>query len=174
MLHAAVGELLLELVAGVLDALARGLDVVDGDADVAEAAVRLLVAVVDGVILVSFSAVVMRQLDNALAVERAIAVRRRRRPVVGEEVQIEFRLGERQLLDQAQAEELVEFDFWRSLPLADSPQATEEIDTRSGFDLRRGTYQTPLGPSLSTCHAPSALASQLSPATAGGSGIYIE
>jgi hypothetical protein len=85
--HATVGELLLELVAGILDALASGLDVVDGDADVAEAAVGLGVARVDLVLGVVLSAVVVRlvgsqrmsllagpgrepyQLDDALTIE---------------------------------------------------------------------------------------------------------
>ncbi len=82
MLHASVGELLLELITRILDALACRLDVVDGDTDVSEAAVRLLVAVVDGVGVVGLGAVVMRELDDALAVERAIAARGRRGPVV--------------------------------------------------------------------------------------------
>ena len=54
--HAAVGQLLLELVAGVFDARAGCLDVVDADADVAEAAVGFGVAVGDlevGVVLAS-------------------------------------------------------------------------------------------------------------------------
>ena len=44
MIHAAVRQLLLEFVAGVFDALASGLNVVDANAGVAKAAVRLLAA----------------------------------------------------------------------------------------------------------------------------------
>jgi hypothetical protein len=60
--HATVGQLLLELVAGILDALAGGLDVVDADAGVAEAAVRLLVTGSDGEVGVVLSAVVVGEL----------------------------------------------------------------------------------------------------------------
>ncbi len=59
MLHAAVGELLLEPVGRVLEAAARGLDAVDADADVAEAAVRLGVAVVSLEVWIVFAAVVL-------------------------------------------------------------------------------------------------------------------
>ncbi len=61
--HAPLGELLLELVAGVFDALAGGLDVVYGDADVTESAARVGVAVGDGVVGVILGAVVVGQLD---------------------------------------------------------------------------------------------------------------
>lgn len=109
-LHASVRELLLEPVPRVLDPLARGLDVVHGDAHVPEPAMRLRVAVVDLVVGVVLGAVVVRQLDEALPVERAVALRLRARPVVPQEVQVEFGIGELQLLEHAHAEEFVELD----------------------------------------------------------------
>lgn len=131
MLHSAIGQPLLELIPRVLDALTRGLDVVDRDADVPEPAVRLLVAMVDGVALVRLGAVVVRQLDNALAVEGAVAVRRRRRPVVRQEVEVELRLGERQLLDQAEAQELVELDCRGFAIVSSFPPPSHEDCRRS-------------------------------------------
>lgn len=59
MVHAAVGELLLEGVSGILDTLAGSLDIVDTDTGVTEAAVRLGVAVVDLVVRVILGAVIV-------------------------------------------------------------------------------------------------------------------
>ena len=86
-LHAAVGELLLEADAQALEAGTGLFNVVDGDGDVAEAAAGVGVAV--GVALevgVGLCAVVVSELEDALAVEAvfgvgALAV------VVGEEVE---------------------------------------------------------------------------------------
>ena len=86
-LHLAVRELLLELDAVALKVCACGLDVVDGDGDVAKAATGVLVSA--GVALeggVGLGAVVVGELEDALAVEAvlgggALAV------VVGEEVE---------------------------------------------------------------------------------------
>lgn len=86
---------------------------VDRDAEVPEPAVRLLVPVVDRVARVRLGPVVVRQLDHALAVREPVAVRRRRRPVVRQEVQVELGLGKLELLDQAQPQELVELDCFR-------------------------------------------------------------
>lgn len=47
MVHAAILQLLLELVAGILEALASGLNVVYTDTDMAESLARLLVSVGD-------------------------------------------------------------------------------------------------------------------------------
>lgn len=60
--HTAVGKLLLELVACILNALARCLNVVDTDAGVSEATVRLLVAVGDREVGVVLRAIVVSQL----------------------------------------------------------------------------------------------------------------
>lgn len=109
-LHAAVGQLLLEPVPGLLEPPTRRLDVVDRDAEVPEAAVRLHVAVADRVARVILGPVVVRQLDDALAVREDVAVRRCRWRVVRQEVQVELGLGELQLLHQAQPQELVELD----------------------------------------------------------------
>lgn len=108
--HLAVRQLLLERVPGVLEALARRLDVVDADARVPEPAVRLRVAVVDLVLRVVLGAVVVRQLDDALAVERAAAGGPRVGRVVGQKVEVELGLGLLDLLDDLHAEGLVELD----------------------------------------------------------------
>jgi len=84
--HPAVGQLLPELVAGVLDALARGLDVVHADARVAEAAMRFVVAVVGLVGGIVLGAVVVREFDHALAIGDAAALGHGARSVVCQEV----------------------------------------------------------------------------------------
>lgn len=103
MVHAAIGEFLLELVAGVLDALAGGLDVIDGDADVSEATAGVGVAVGYGVIGVVFGAVVVGEFDDALAVGPVGLVGEGVGGVVGEEIEVEFRLGLGDLLDEGHA-----------------------------------------------------------------------
>ena len=73
MLHLAVGEALLEADAELLEACAGGLDVVDGDGDVAEAAAGVGVAA--GVALeggVGLGAVVVGELEDALAGEAVL------------------------------------------------------------------------------------------------------
>ena len=57
--HATIGEFLLELVAGILETGAGGLEVVDGDTGVAKAFVWVLVAVVDLVVLVILGAIIV-------------------------------------------------------------------------------------------------------------------
>jgi hypothetical protein len=99
MAHAPVRQLLLELIPGVFNALARGLQVVDADARVAKAAVRLDVAVVDLVLGVVLGAVVVSQLDEALAVPHVVAAGRGLGRVVAEEVEIELGVGELEFLD---------------------------------------------------------------------------
>lgn len=101
--HAPIRQLLLEPIAGVLNALARRLDVVDADAGVAETAVRVAVAVVDLVVRVVLGAVVVRQFDEALAVPELVAVRGRLRRVVAEEVQVELGVWEGELLQELHA-----------------------------------------------------------------------
>lgn len=71
--HSSLGQLLLELVAGILDALASGLEIVDGNAGVAKSAVRVLVSIVDGVVGVALSAVVVGELNDSLAVKRGVS-----------------------------------------------------------------------------------------------------
>lgn len=89
MLHLAVGEALLEADPKLLEARAGGLDVVDGDGNVAEAAAG--VGVAGGVAReggVGLGAVVVGELEDALAAEAVLG--RGRGPVVeGEEVERE-------------------------------------------------------------------------------------
>lgn len=81
--HSPVGEFLLELVSRILDPLARGLDVVDRDTGMAKAFVRVLVAVVDAIAVVTLGAVVVSELDQALAIGPMRACRSRVGAVVG-------------------------------------------------------------------------------------------
>ncbi len=110
--HAAVAQFLLELVAGVFEALAGGLDAVDADADVAEAFARVAVAVGDFEVGVGLGAVVVGQLEDAFAVGPVVVGGGGLRRVVGEEVEVEFVVRECELVDLFEAEEFVVFD-WR-------------------------------------------------------------
>lgn len=74
-LHSAIGELLLKLVAGILDSLASSLDVVYTDANVAEALVRISVTIADLVVVIILSAVVVGKFNDALAVAEVLATR---------------------------------------------------------------------------------------------------
>lgn len=112
-LHATVAQLLLELVPGVLDALAGRLQVVDTDAGVAEPAVRLRVTVDDLVVGVVLGAVVVGELDDALAVHKRVAVGGGLGAVVSEKVQVKLGIGVFDLVDDAHSEELVEFNCKR-------------------------------------------------------------
>ena len=85
-----------------MEALAGGLDVVDADADVAEA-LRLAVAVVGFVVGVVLGAVVVGQLDNAFAIRPVVAVGDGARTVVSEEVKVEFVVGEGELVHELHA-----------------------------------------------------------------------
>jgi hypothetical protein len=109
--HAAIGEFLLEAIACVLDALARGLDVVDADARVAEAAVRLDIAVVDLVVGIIFGAVVVGEFDEALTVEDAVPAGDGFGRVVAEEVEVELGFSKLELLEKLHAEEFIELDW---------------------------------------------------------------
>lgn len=98
-LHAAVGELLLEGVPSILDSLAGHCDVVDGDGDVTKAAVGFGVAIHDAVVGVILSAVVVGEFENSVAVGPMAVTLERTRAVVGEEVEGELVLGEVEVLD---------------------------------------------------------------------------
>ena len=109
--HPAVCKLLLEFVACGFDAGAGGLDVVDGDANVAEATVRRGVAVVDCVVGVVFGAVVVGQFEDALAVGPGGGFRDGEGGGVRHEVEVELCFGLRDLLEEGHAKMFVEFDF---------------------------------------------------------------
>lgn len=115
--HTTFRQLLLEWVARVLNALAGRFDIVDRNGDVAEAAMGLGVAIDDGVMGVILGAVVVSQLQNGIAVGPVTVTLERRRAIVGKEVVGELPLGEIELVDQAQAQKLVEFH--RSLGVLD-------------------------------------------------------
>lgn len=111
-LHTPVGKLLLELVSSILDALASGLEVVDGDASVAKSSVWILVSVVDSVGRVILSAVVVSEFDDTLTVDARISKRNGTLVVVGQEVEIKLGFREFKLADHAHSKELVKLD-WR-------------------------------------------------------------
>jgi hypothetical protein len=98
-LHAALGEFLLERVPGVLEPLARNLDVINGDSDVAEAAVGFLVAVGDAVVGVALRAVVVGEFEDTMAVCPVAVALEGLGARVCEEVEGEFVFGEVELLD---------------------------------------------------------------------------
>jgi hypothetical protein len=110
MAHAAVRKLLLEFVAGILEALAGRLDVVDADACVTKTAVRLLVAVVYGIFGVILRAIIVRKLDKALSVEGSVAMGQGLGAIIAEKVQIELGVRELKLLDHTHTKKLVKLD----------------------------------------------------------------
>jgi hypothetical protein len=110
-LHASVSKLLLELVSGILDALASGLEVVDGDASVAESSVGVLISIVDSVGRIILGAVVVSEFNDALTVNGRISKGDSALAVVAQEVEIKLGFGKFKLADYAQSKELVEFDW---------------------------------------------------------------
>lgn len=116
--HATLGKLLLEGVAGILDALAGGLDVVDGDGEVTESTVGLGIAIYHAVVGIILGAVVVRELQHRIPVGKvAVAALQRGRATVGEEVVGELPFGEIHLLDQLETEKVIELN--RSLWVLD-------------------------------------------------------
>lgn len=110
MAHTSLGQFLLERIAGVLKALAGGFNVVYGDREVTKAAVGLGVAINHAVVGIILSAVVVSELQDSVTVRPVTVPLERGRAVVGKEVVGELPLGEVQLIDQTQAQELIEFD----------------------------------------------------------------
>lgn len=115
--HATLGQLLLEGVACILDALAGGLNVVHRDSDVAEAPVGLGVAVDHAVVGVVLGAVVMSELQDGIAISPVAVTLKGVRAIVGEEVVGELPLGEIELIDQVHSQKLIELH--RSLGVLD-------------------------------------------------------
>jgi hypothetical protein len=108
--HTTVAKLLLELVARILEALTCSLQVIDRDAEMSKALVRFRVAIGDLIAGVVFSAVVVRKLDDALAVGPMLSVRGGLWAVIREEVEIEFGIWILQLLDLLKPKKFIEFD----------------------------------------------------------------
>jgi len=108
-LHPPISKLLLELVASIFKALTSCLKVVNRDTKVAEALVRLCVAICDLVVRVVFGAVVVCELHDTLAICPMVAVRNRLWAIVCEEVKIELGVRVWQLIDQLHAQELIKF-----------------------------------------------------------------
>lgn len=116
--HATVCELLLELVTGILQSLTRSLNVVDRNTKVAEAFVRLGVAIVNRVVGVVFGAIVVCELNNSFAVCPVIGVRDSLGAIVCEKVEIKSGIGLLDVVDLLHAQELVELD--RALRILDT------------------------------------------------------
>ena len=116
--HSAVCQLLLELVASILNAPTGSLDVVYTDAGMAEATVGLLVAIVDGELRVVLCAVVVCKLNQALTIKDGIPVGKSLGPVVAQEVEVELVIGELELLDNAHSEEFVELHWWGGMAVS--------------------------------------------------------
>lgn len=110
--HGALVQRLLELVAGVEEALAGRLDVVHADASVAKSTVGLFVAIVDLEVGVVFRAVVVSELNNALSVGEVLSVGDGVGAVVGQEVEVELGFGELEVLDDLHSKELVESNYF--------------------------------------------------------------
>lgn len=115
--HASLGQLLLERVACILNALAGGFDVVHRDGDMAEAPVGLGVAIDYAVVGVVLGAVVVSELQDGIAIGPVAVTLEGFGTIVGEKVVGEFPLGEIELVDQAHAQKLIEFH--RSLGVLD-------------------------------------------------------
>jgi len=109
-LHAPIGQAFLEFDAGVLEALAGGLDVVDANACVAKTLAGLGVAVGDFEVRVVLGAVVVCEFKDTLTAGPSFAGGDGFGAVVGEEIEVELGFGLLDLVDLLQAEEFVEFD----------------------------------------------------------------
>ena len=107
--HTALCQLLLELVARILESLACRLDIVDRDSKVSKSTMGLSVPIDHAVIGIIFSAVVVGELDDGIAVGEVPVTLQRRGTIVGEEVERELVFWEIEVLDLAETEELVEF-----------------------------------------------------------------
>lgn len=75
-----------------------------------ETTVGFNIAIVDLVLGVVFGAVVVRQLDEAFPVPEVLPVGDGAGGVVAEEVEVEFCVGEGELLEEGEAEVVVELD----------------------------------------------------------------
>lgn len=108
-LHAALGELLLELIPSVFESLAGRFDIVDRDGDVSETAMGLRVPIGNSVIGVILRAIVVREFQHGIAVRPVTVALQRLGAIVGEEVEGELVLRKVELLDLIEPKELVEF-----------------------------------------------------------------
>lgn len=109
--HTALRQLFLELVPRILESLARSLDVVDRDGQVSKSTVWFGVSIDHTVVGIIFSAVIVSELDDGIAVGEVPVALQRRGPIVGEEVEGELVVREVELLDPVEAKELVKFHY---------------------------------------------------------------
>ena len=122
------------------------LETYDTDAGMAEAPVRLSVAIVHLVLRVVLGTVVVRQLYEALSVEGAFAMRQSLGAVVAEKVQVELSIGELELLDNLHTQELIEPDWTGRESM--SVDGISHFICHPAWPLITVTYQTPWDPSL--------------------------
>lgn len=109
-LHAAIGKLLLEGIAGILEPLACSLNVVHRNSKVSKSPVRFSVSVDDAVVRVVLGTVVVGEFQNAVAISPVTITLEGSRSIVGKEIQGELVLREVQLANLVQPEELVELN----------------------------------------------------------------
>jgi hypothetical protein len=138
MAHASIGELLLELVTRILEPRAGSLYVIYRHAEMPEALVRFRVAVGNLVVWIVFGAVVVSELDNALAVGPVIAVGHCLGAVVCEEVEVELGVRVLDLIDHFHAEEFIELDT--PLRVLNAKPACGQLLTNTWIGAHSGTY----------------------------------
>ena len=107
--HTALCELLLEGIAGILKSLASGLNVIHRDSNVTKSAVRLGVTVDNAVVGIILGAMVMSEFQDTVAISEMAFTLERLGSVVGKEVKRELVVGEINLIDLVEAQELVKF-----------------------------------------------------------------
>ena len=97
--HPTLGKLLLEGIPGILDSLAGGLDVVNGDGNVSKSTVRFGVSIGHTVVGVTLGAVVVGEFEDGVTVGKVAVTLKGIGAVVRQEVKGEFIFGEIEVLD---------------------------------------------------------------------------
>ena len=90
--HVPIGQLLLESIASIFDPLARGLDVVDADANMSKTLSGIGIAIGNFEAVISFRPVPMAKLEHALAIRPVSTWRGTFGGIVGQEIEVKFLL----------------------------------------------------------------------------------
>lgn len=101
---------LLELITSFGQRLVGRLHIRHRDRDVGEAEVRALITTAHSIIIITLSAVVVSELDQALTIKGELPMGRRTWAVDTKEVQIELILRKRKLLDNAKSKKLIKLN----------------------------------------------------------------
>ena len=109
--HSSIRQFLLELIPSIFDLLARGLDSIYADTNMAKAFARLRIAISNLEVFIILSAIIMRELQHALTSGPVRARLETAGRVVGQEVKIEFVVRVFDLVDLFHAQHLVVFDL---------------------------------------------------------------